>query len=122
MHGRTMDDAQPKIICSSTSGRCRRNAKRIILREEIVVDDRGIGLEFYSDPLILYGARGSSSAEAVQNHSIGGTCSDQNAVTIEIGSGKCTGGGMVLLDGEPYLLTIAHTFEDSGTFRRRSHS
>jgi hypothetical protein len=120
MHGKTLDDAQPKVICSSTSSGCRRNAKRIILEEEILVDERGIGLEFSSDPLILYGYMGLSSPGFHQSHkidrSLPGTCSIQSPVTIEIGSKKCTGGGIVLLDGEPFLLSVAHMFEDPGKF------
>lgn len=121
MHGRDLDDAQPKIICSSTSGNCRRNAKRIITSEEIVVDHRGIGLEFSSNPLILLGGSSSSSSEAVQSRSFEGclsdTCSIPSPVTIELGSKRCTGGGIVILDDEPYLLTVAHALEDSGEFQ-----
>ncbi|KAH7327555.1 hypothetical protein BKA65DRAFT_68914 [Rhexocercosporidium sp. MPI-PUGE-AT-0058] len=47
MHGRSVKDAQPSVIFSSSSKICRRNAKRIIKEEKIVVDPRGIGIEYY---------------------------------------------------------------------------
>lgn len=48
MHGRSVNDAQPTIIFSSVSKICRRNAKSIIANEDIAVDPRGIGMEYYS--------------------------------------------------------------------------
>lgn len=48
MHGRSVNDAQPTIIFSSLSKICRRNAKGIIANEDIAVDPRGIGMEYYS--------------------------------------------------------------------------
>jgi hypothetical protein len=48
MHGRSVSDAQPTIIFSSSSKICRRNAKNIIANEDIAVDPRGIGMEYYS--------------------------------------------------------------------------
>jgi len=48
MHGRSVNDAQPSIIFSSLSKICRRNARNIIAHEDIAVDPRGIGMEYYS--------------------------------------------------------------------------
>lgn len=47
MHGRSIKVAQPTIIFGAPSKVCRRNAKRIIQEENIQVDPRGIGIEFY---------------------------------------------------------------------------
>lgn len=57
MHGRSIKVAQPTIIFSSSSRVCRRNAKRIIREENIEVDPRGIGIEFYENgPEFLAGS------------------------------------------------------------------
>jgi hypothetical protein len=57
MHGRSIKVAQPTIIFSSSSKVCRRNAKRIIQEENIQVDPRGIGIEFYENgPEFLAGS------------------------------------------------------------------
>ena len=49
MHGRSIKDAQPTIIFTSSSKICRRNAKRIIQEEKFEVDPRGIGIEYYEN-------------------------------------------------------------------------
>jgi hypothetical protein len=57
MHGRSIKVAQPTIIFSSSSKFCLRNAKRIIQEENIQVDPRGIGIEFYENgPEFLTGS------------------------------------------------------------------
>jgi hypothetical protein len=48
MHGRSVNDAQPAVIFCSPSKICQRNAENIIKNEEISVDPRGIGMEYYS--------------------------------------------------------------------------
>jgi hypothetical protein len=47
MFGCSVDDAQPTVIFSSSSDICRRNAKNIIAGQEIHVDPRGVGMEYY---------------------------------------------------------------------------
>jgi hypothetical protein len=47
MHGRSVHDAQPAVIFCSLSKICRRNAQKIIASEDIAVDPRGIGMEYY---------------------------------------------------------------------------
>ncbi len=48
MHGLSLNDAQPAVIFCSPSRICRRNAENIIVNEDIAVDSRGIGMEYYN--------------------------------------------------------------------------
>jgi hypothetical protein len=121
MHGKSISDAQPTIICSSPSNRCQRNAKLLIERERIPVDDRGIGLEFYPDPVVFYAG---STSENTRNscdtydkdHQFPsqGVTTFSNGIPLHVGPRICTGGGVILVGGRPYILTVAHAFESSG--------
>lgn len=143
MYGRSIQDAQPTIIFSSSSKICRRNAKRIIQEENIQVDPRGIGIEYYENgPEFLAGFFDSSDLEAgcqpipppkcksaqektvnfggnlpaySNNHHTGSP--DRipkpaiNAALVHVGQVSCTMGGVLVVNGELYGLTVAHAFE-----------
>jgi hypothetical protein len=121
MHGKSTSDAQPTIICSSPSNRCQRNAKVIIERERIPVDDRGISLEFYPDRVVFYAGSVSENTRKSydtydKDHQFPsqGVATFSNGVPLHVGPWTCTGGGVVLVGGRPYILTVAHAFESSG--------
>jgi len=63
MYGRSMQDAQPTIIFSSSSKVCLRNARKIIHDENIQVDPRGIGIEYYENGPAFLQATGSLDLE-----------------------------------------------------------
>ena len=146
MHGRSIKVAQPTIIFSSSSRVCRRNAKRIIQEENIEVDPRGIGIEFYENgPEFLtgsidleagYPSTPLSPSKSRQEKSVDGFVPDFpvhstnhpyqagssnrtskrskpaiNAALVHVGQLSCTMGGLLVINGEVFGLTVAHAFE-----------
>ncbi|KAE9365459.1 hypothetical protein N431DRAFT_353051 [Stipitochalara longipes BDJ] len=145
MYGHSIQDAQPTIIFSSSSKMCLRNAKRIIHEENIQVDPRGIGIEYYENGPVLFQAFGSTdsldlkagltsisspngSSPNEKTSNVGGKLPAYlnedhesspnrvpkpaiNAALASIGQVSCTIGGIILVNGELYGLTVAHAFE-----------
>jgi len=142
MYGRSIQDAQPTIIFSSSSKICRRNAKRIIQEEDIQVDPRGIGIEYYENgPGFSAGPFDSLDLEAgcptppsksklpqekavtsagnllaySNNHRESSPTRNAkpaiNAALVHVGDVSCTMGGVLVVDGELYVLTVAHAFD-----------
>jgi len=139
MHGRSINDAQPTVIFSSSSKVCRKNAKRIIREENIQVDPRGIGVEYYgAGPKFLGGplnlqthqmssvlsfaesGKSSPGSEGVNPIS----SADQqlqptspklnfaiNGTSVDVGGSSCTIGGILGVDNKAVALTVAHVFE-----------
>jgi hypothetical protein len=147
MYGRSINDAQPTIIFSSSSKIIRRNAKQIIRDENIQVDPRGIGIEYYeTSPEFMAGtvdleagrqaippfdhpfseAKGSVEHQRVPSYSSSQNVSMQKAspkpnvsgALVRVGSVSCTVGGVLVIKQELYCLTVAHAFEtDSGVLQ-----
>jgi hypothetical protein len=115
MYGRSVDDAQPTVICSSPNSRCRSNASNIIAQEQIIVDDRGIGIEFYHDPVIFYSGKGPISApdygRLYDAHYMTPSNGLHPPFMIEVCGNTCTVGGSIMVNGQTYFLTIAHAFD-----------
>jgi hypothetical protein len=135
MHGRSVDDAQPTIILSSTSKIFRHNAREIIEDHDFRVDPRGIGIEYYSrgpeffagdSPAInnpgtyLAGFEGIDGEETTiaPNDSRVLEIPESIGVPILVGSTKCTMGGLIVIDKKLFGLTVAHAFENGNTSSR----
>lgn len=140
MHGRSINDAQPTVIFSSTSRICRKNAKRIIQEENIQVDPRGIGIEYYEtgpkflagnlDPptrhipskdsltltenssslFSLPGFRTSPGGQQLSWNS--GSSFSITGLAVSIGQKSSTLGGVLSINNTLLALTVAHVFEE----------
>jgi len=147
MYGRSINDAQPTIIFSSSSKVIRQNAKQIIRDENIHVDPRGIGIEYYeTGPEFMAGtvdleagcqtippfdlsflkAKGSVGHQRVPSYSSNQHANMQktppkpnvSGALACVGSVSCTVGGVLVIKQELYCLTVAHAFEtDSGVLQ-----
>jgi hypothetical protein len=140
MHGRSVNDAQPTVIFSSSSKICRKNAKRIIQEENIQVDPRGIGIEYYeSGPKFLAGPLNLqnhhiSSVISFSHSEIDSPASEQSfpassvtqeiesisrtpglvisGIEVDVRGWTCTIGGILLINNRAVALTVAHVFEE----------
>jgi hypothetical protein len=131
MLGKTVHDAQPTIIFHSSNSICRRNAKRMIKHERIVVDPRGIGIEYFElAPAFLAGpvkfeaeinttstlepitSRGKDTAILDEASTGSSSKPTVNGILVDVGSVVCTIGGLIVVNNEIFGLTVAHAFED----------
>ncbi|KAE9369779.1 hypothetical protein N431DRAFT_443404 [Stipitochalara longipes BDJ] len=135
MHGRSVDDAQPTIILSSTSNVFRRNARAIIEDHDFRVDPRGIGIYYYSRGPDFFAGE-SSATNSPEKSSVGFEDRDGKdtniapnhfqlfkiskliGASILIESIKFTMGGLVVIDGKLFGLTVAHAFENGNASSR----
>lgn len=140
MHGKSVDDAQPTIVFSSLSKVCRRNARNIILDENIKVDPRGIGMGYYTtgpeffagevanrrrdgrttppQPRLKASSQSTSANrqtgalfEAFRDDSPDPEFPEVVGSSVRIGAKDCSMGGIIAIEGKLYTLTVAHVFE-----------
>jgi len=140
MHGRSINDAQPTVIFSSSSKVCRKNAKRIIQEENIQVDPRGIGIEYYETgpkflggplnvqthhmPSVLNFSHSKKRSHASNRRFPSSSGNQQlesatyrpdivmNGTAVDIGGCSCTIGGILWIENRAVALTVAHVFEE----------
>ena len=144
MFGRSVHDAQPTVIFSSSSEICRKNAKRILENEDILVDPRGVGLDYYcTGPQFFAGVmdinvatESNTKGQLSANQSESSSMSSKPSVTSAsrkqqqpallllkrplngelamVGGSRCTIGGIIVVGDKIYGLTVAHVFETEG--------
>ncbi|KAL3422643.1 hypothetical protein PVAG01_06799 [Phlyctema vagabunda] len=143
MFGLSVEDAQPTVVFSSDSEKCRQNAKNIITDKGILVDPRGIGMEYYgrgpqfytgtetgnyrgqtgdSDPKMLdkkqppHSSSDNRMQDVASSPSVVAVPFSKQAINKElvmIGRVNCTIGGIIAIDDQLFGLTVAHAFESS---------
>jgi hypothetical protein len=113
MYGSSDDNAQPTIIFDSKSKVYRNNARNCLEEEAIVVDVRGIGLEFYElGPVLSAGDPTAPIFESTESSSSEDTLQKPLGLSITIDSTTCVIGGVISIKGRLFGLTAGHAFND----------